>query len=368
MSVNIMSRQTSSSWANLLPDLLLSIANRLDVTTSIRLAAVCTSWASTLRPCLPSFPPICHDQPIPWLLCSARKSDANPNYSVLTFYDLSTAIYFYVRIPIPLLCEHHWVGSYKGWLVTLDPQLQLHLIKPLTGAHVLLPSKGIEKEQPKKVILWHNPNNTNELRAFCLTQQGRLASARLGDESWTWMNNYNGKYTDIIVYQEKLYAVSLYVLCYWNLQSSSTEGTVITGYLTWGTKHLLEWNSELIMLTMNNYERTSLEIQAPKLVRLYKAHLGDYSYSLNSVSSLDDDALFFGANCSYAVSSSGRDDIQGNFIYFTNQMSRCFHDSETFHPNHNFGRFDLGKRTYYKPCCPQDLPMDLPPPIWFWPC
>ncbi|XP_078165502.1 putative F-box protein At4g17565 [Carex rostrata] len=363
MSVNIMSRRTSS-WANLLPDLLLSIANRLDVTTSIQLAAVCTSWASTLRPWLPSFPPICHDQPIPWLLCSARKSNTNPNYSVLTFYDLHTTVYFYIRVPIALLCEHHWVGSYKDWLVTLDPQLQLHLIKPLTGSHVLLPSKGLEKEHPKKVILWHNPNTTNKLRAFCLTQQGHLASVKLGDESWTWMNDDSANYMDIIVYQGKLYAVSTYGLCYWNLQSTSTEGAVITGFLSWGTKHLLEWNSELIILTINHYKKISLENH----VRLYKAPLGDYSYSSNRISSLDGDALFFGANCSYAVPSSGRDDIQGNCIYFTNQMSRCFHDGETFHPNHNFGKFDLGKKTYYMPCCPQDLPTDLPPPIWFWPC
>ncbi|XP_078149463.1 F-box protein At2g05970-like [Carex rostrata] len=373
MSVNNMSHWIPDSWASLPPDLLLSIANRLDITTFIRLSAVCISWASTIRPCLPSFPPFCRDQPIPWLLCSAQTSDTGPNHSELTFYDLSTAAYYSVRIPIPSLCGHQWLGSYKGWLVTLDKELQFHLIKPLTGAHVLLPSNGIEKEHPKKVLLCHRPDNTSELQAFCLTQRGRLFSTKLGDESWTRMNCNNcfypnTPYEDIAIYQGKLYAVSTYVLSCWNPRSSSAEHLIACSdqYSRW-TRYLLEWNSELVMLMIGKNESISLENHAPKLAKLYKLKLTYYVCSYSHVRSLKNDALFFGDNGSYVVSSSCHDDIQRNCIYFTDQVQRCFHDAQTSHSNHNFGVFDYGKRTY-TPCCPQDSPMHLTSPIWFWPC
>ncbi|KAF3338327.1 F-box protein [Carex littledalei] len=367
MSINNMSHQTPCSWANLPPDLLLCIADRLDATTFIRLTAVCTSWASTIHPYLPSFPPIRRNQPVPWLLCYAQSSNTG-NCTNLTFYDLGTAAYYSLRIPIPSLRGHHWMGSYKDWLVTLDRQLQLHLIKPLTGAHVLLPFKGIKKMHPKKVIMCQSPDNTNELQAFWLTQQGGLVSSKLGDKSWSWMANYGTGYQDIAVHQGKVYAVSTNILFYWKIGSSSTKRSIFPEFLHWWrTKFLIECNGELLILIIGKEERVSLENHAPKQVRLYKFKRGDHGFLLSHVSSLGDDALFFGANCSYMVSSFGRDDIQGNCIYFTNQMSRCFHDAETFHPNHNFGRFDLGKQTYYKPCCPQDSPRHLLPPIWFLP-
>ncbi|KAF3332732.1 syntaxin-22-like protein [Carex littledalei] len=165
------------------------------------------------------------------------------------------SIFLYVRIPIPSFCDHQWLGSYKGWLVTLDKQLQLHLIKPLTGTHVLLPSNGME-ELPKKVILCPCPNNTNKLQAFCLTQQGGLLSAKVGDESWTWMESDSRYYLDIDVYQGKVYAISMDVLCYWNIRSSSTECMVIHNDPCWEcTKYLLEWNVELVMLVIDNEER-----------------------------------------------------------------------------------------------------------------
>ncbi|XP_078165508.1 F-box protein At2g05970-like [Carex rostrata] len=219
-----MSPQTSSSWANLLPDVVLSIMDHIDITTSIRLSAVCTSWASTIRHCLPSFPPMHRDPPVPWLLISAKNSNMNINRTDLTFYDLSTDSYFTIWIPIPSLCEHHWMCSYKGWLVTLDRQLQLHLIKPLTGAHVLLPGKGIEKEHPKKAIMCHSPDNTNELLIFCLTHQGCLVSTKLGPPCWTWKANSDMAYQDIILHQGKLYAFSMDYLCYWKIPNSSTKG------------------------------------------------------------------------------------------------------------------------------------------------
>ncbi|XP_078165501.1 putative F-box protein At4g17565 [Carex rostrata] len=361
-----MSSQNPSSWANLPPDLLLSITDSLDVPTSVGLSIVCTSWAKTI---CRSFPPFCRGQPVPWLLCCAQNSDTNLNCSVLTFYDLSTAAYYYVRIPVPSLRGHHWLGSYRGWLVTHDTQLQIHAIKPLTGTHVLLPS--IKKEHPKKIIMCHFPYNNKIILAFCLTQQGSLLFTILGDGIWTCMGNYRPVPTcqDIIVHRGKVYAITMNTLYYWNVRDPSFgRMLIISDLCSCWTKYLLQWNGELVMLMIDKKESASLENHKPKQVQLYKFKIvDDYVVSLNSISSIGDDALFFSANCSYVVSSSGRNDIRGNCIYFTNQMSRCSHNAQKSLPNHNFGVFDLGEQTY-KPCCAQDSSMHFPPPSWFWPC
>ncbi|XP_078153155.1 putative F-box protein At4g17565 [Carex rostrata] len=310
-----MSCQTSDTWANLLPDLLLSITDNFDVTTSIRLSTVCTSWASTIIPYLPSFPLMHHNQPIPWLLCSARNSNINPSCSVFTFYDVSNAKYFDVQIPIPSLCEHHWMGSYKGWLVTLDRQLQLHLIKPLTGTHVLLPSKGLRKNHPKKVIMCKNPDNFKELQAYCVTHEGLLFSMKLGDKKWSWMaNSYDGTgYQDITVHEGKIYALTTDGMCYWNLGSPYNKRMTIDGLDVEGwTRYILDCKGELIMLFIDKEERVSLENHAPERVMLCEIeHEDDGNRSSCSlVNSLGGDALFFGTNSSYVVSiSSDRDEI-----------------------------------------------------------
>lgn len=183
-------------------------------------------------------------------------------------------------------------------------------------------------------------------------------------------NYYDGGYQDIAVHEGKIYALSTDVICYWNLGSPYNKRTIIFGYgiLGW-TRYLLEWKGELGMLFIDKEERVSLENHTPERVVLCEFKHGDHGNesSCSLVNTLEGDALFFGTNCSYAVSSSDRDDIPGNFIYFTNQMSRCFHDAGTYHPNHNFGRFDFEKMTYNKPCCRHDSPIHLPPPIWFWP-
>ena len=315
--VHRMSSQTSYSWANLPHDLLFSITENLDVTTTIRLSAVCTSWASKIHPCLPSFPSIRCDQPIPWLLCSARNSDTNPNCSVLTFYDLSTTAYFYVRIPIPSLYEHQWMGSYKSWLVTLDQQLQLHFIKPLTDTHVIVPCNDIRKRHPKKVIMCENPDNSNELHAYCLTQQGLLFSGKLEDKKWSWMADHGAGYEDITIHQEKVYTISRDTLCYWNLRSPYNKRTITNVFWTVNmTKYLLEWKGELVMLIIDKEEWVSLENQTEKRVLLCEIKFGPDGDVIwcRFVDTLEDDALFIGANCSYAVSSFDHE----NFIYFTN--------------------------------------------------
>lgn len=76
------------------------------------------------------------------------------------------------------------------------------------------------------------------------------------------------------------------------------------------------------MLLIDNDGWVRLENHAPKRVQLYKLNLRDLARPMSRVRSLgEDDALFFGANCSYVVSTSSCADIRRNCIYFTDQVA-----------------------------------------------
>lgn len=42
--------------------------------------------------------------------------------------------------PAPAISDHLCVGLFDGWLVTADAASELHLLSPLTGAQIQLPS------------------------------------------------------------------------------------------------------------------------------------------------------------------------------------------------------------------------------------
>lgn len=378
---------TPRSWANIPLDLLLRIAKRLDITATIRLSAMRTSWASTILPHCSSIPPFRADQPIPWLLISPQKSKTDPNSTDLTFYDLITTTSYSVPVSIPSLCSHHWWSSNKGWIVTVDQQSQLHLIKPLTGAHLLLPSSGTGRERPWKVILCRTPDCTDGFLAISLNGHGRLVYAKPGAESWISLSNFC-PFLDAVFYKGKVYAIASDTLSCWDLRGSSLRHDWIinirlnkkirwwTRYLgkrrhsryfqPW-TKYLVEWRGELLMVFSNKEPWTRLENHKFGNVKLYKFDLQDHDRRWSRVRSLGGDALFLGANYSYAVSTRAVGNVCRNCIYITDQLWHCFPHFNNFRSKCAFGVYDLKKKTY-KPCYPSDLPSYLMPPIWFWPC
>ncbi|XP_078165510.1 uncharacterized protein LOC144560207 [Carex rostrata] len=382
---------TTRPWADIPPDLLLRIAKRLDLTTAIRLSAMHTSWPPIILPFFASIPFFHPDQPIPWLLISIKKSETEPNYTDITFYDLITATYYSIPTPIPSLYNHQWYCSNKGWLVTVDPQSQLHLIKPLTGAHVLLPSDGIGIERPWKVILCRTPDCIDGYFAISINNLGNLVVAKAGVDSWISMNNYC-KFHDVVLYKGKVYTISFDGFSCWDILGSSLRSEWFistftikridwwTKYLeTWRqiwrssrhfyswTKYLVEWRGGLLLVFTNKESSTRFGHYAHCRVILYKFNFQGRDRRLRRVWSLGNDALFIGANKTYAVSTKGVDNVRGNCIYFTDQIWNYFRQSNKFQTICAFGVYDLKKQTYNR-CYMGNSPLYSMPPIWFWPC
>ncbi|RCV38797.1 hypothetical protein SETIT_8G171100v2 [Setaria italica] len=120
-------------WSSLPEDLLISVLGALQVADAARSGAVCTSWHAAyaafrrLRFPSPRQPP-----------CHLYASDALAPGATALHCPATGAT---LQIPFPLVPLTHrpFLGSGHGWLVTADEASDLHLINPVTGAHVALP-------------------------------------------------------------------------------------------------------------------------------------------------------------------------------------------------------------------------------------
>ncbi|KAL5226221.1 hypothetical protein ABZP36_012860 [Zizania latifolia] len=132
-------------WADLPRDLLESVLGRLPVPDRLRFPSVCTAWQSA--DAASATARFRAGQP-PWLMLpfnpTARRqgpsggADARPLEA--RFLNLSDGRAYAIPQPAPAVSDRLCVGSSDGWLVTADAASELHLLNPLTGAQVQLPS------------------------------------------------------------------------------------------------------------------------------------------------------------------------------------------------------------------------------------
>uniref|UniRef100_A0ACD5VZ78 Uncharacterized protein n=1 Tax=Avena sativa TaxID=4498 RepID=A0ACD5VZ78_AVESA len=121
-------------WSGLPLDVLIEIAVRLTVADWLSFGDVCTAWkqaaetasSSGLRP----------KQEPPWLMLAGGGADL----AVADFMSLSDGRRRSIALPKPAIQKRAWFGSANGWLVTVDDECALHLLNPITGAQLPLPS------------------------------------------------------------------------------------------------------------------------------------------------------------------------------------------------------------------------------------
>uniref|UniRef100_K3Y3H7 F-box domain-containing protein n=1 Tax=Setaria italica TaxID=4555 RepID=K3Y3H7_SETIT len=121
-------------WADLPRDLLESILARLPVPDRLRFPAVCTSWQSAAA--FGSNAPLS-----PWLMLPFNPAARGGAAVAARFLSLAEGRAYAIRQPAPAASGRVCVGtSPDGWLVTTDAFSELHLLNPVTGAQVQLPS------------------------------------------------------------------------------------------------------------------------------------------------------------------------------------------------------------------------------------
>ncbi|KAJ1254944.1 hypothetical protein BS78_K305100 [Paspalum vaginatum] len=135
-------------WADLPRDLLESVLGRLPVPDRLRFPAVCTAWQSaTVSDAASSARPLPAPSS-PWLMLPfntaanrrARSVDGDAKFSEARFLSLAEGRAYAIRQTEPAVPDRLCVGSSDGWLVAADAASELHLLNPVTGAQVRLPS------------------------------------------------------------------------------------------------------------------------------------------------------------------------------------------------------------------------------------
>ncbi|KAL6603279.1 hypothetical protein ACP70R_043640 [Stipagrostis hirtigluma subsp. patula] len=130
-------------WAELPRDLLESILRRLPVPDRLRFPAVCAAWQSAAAAARVQGGVLS-----PWLMLPfnptvrrrTRRGDGEDRFMEARFLSLTDGRAYEIRQPAPAVSGRLCVGSSDGWLVTADAASELHLLNPVTGAQVSLPS------------------------------------------------------------------------------------------------------------------------------------------------------------------------------------------------------------------------------------
>nr|CAB3482958.1 unnamed protein product [Digitaria exilis] len=182
----------------------------LEAPDLVRSGAVCSSWNAAYA--------IVRRLESPPCIFYTRAEDTDPD--VATIYNPAHGTSFTVRLPDLRLRSLH--GSAHGWLVAADDVSNLHLVNPVTRAHLALPpitalhhTEAASDEQGNTAYnvrgYWWDDPESFPARDLCLFMylkavpscspstgsqcvvllqhhpDGQLSFARLGDEAWTWI-------------------------------------------------------------------------------------------------------------------------------------------------------------------------------------
>ncbi|WVZ55297.1 hypothetical protein U9M48_005973 [Paspalum notatum var. saurae] len=170
----------------------------LEIPDLLRAASVCSSWNAAYS----AVRSIGHYRRRPQTPCLIYTSESAAGENVTCLYSLAEKRTYRLTHLDPLIHKRYLIGSSHGWLVTADERSEMHLVNPVTGEQIALPSViTIEHVTPVFddsgsyiVVLLHNPF-------------GQLSFTRLGDEKWTWLPART-EVDDCIYMDGLLYAVT----------------------------------------------------------------------------------------------------------------------------------------------------------------
>ncbi|XP_037463100.1 uncharacterized protein LOC119334658 [Triticum dicoccoides] len=204
-------------------DILMCIFASLETPDLVRAGSVCSSWRSACaRLCnLGLF----RQTQTPCLLYTSESAGE----SAAGLFSLVENKSYTLALPDPPIRTRYVIGSNHGWIITADDRSELHLLNPITGDQIALPSvTTIEQVKPifddagalhKYQYSWYTGTprlvdfptpsvfSLGELRDYLFEKaflssdpstgdyyvvlkhnpQSQLSFARAGDDRWTWL-------------------------------------------------------------------------------------------------------------------------------------------------------------------------------------
>ncbi|XP_020194532.1 putative F-box protein At2g33190 isoform X1 [Aegilops tauschii subsp. strangulata] len=389
------------------PDMLSSIFALLEVPDLVRAGSVCSSWRSVytgLRRQLRQ-----HKQrQTPCLLYHTSESTGE---NAACLYSLAEKRAYKLTLPDPPIRSRYLIGSSHGWLITSDERSELHLVNPITGEQIVLPSV-ITLEQVKPIFddegaihkyeLWeprytalaellgHEPSiyALDELRdrlyfkayLFPDPQTGsyivvlihnpeyQISFARAGGCGWTFLPP-GWNYQECIYKDGLLYAVTgTGAVDAFDLSGSTVTRTTVLGdmknsisehiYIVqapWGDM-LQVWRQQPIVAG----DADSENIMETSKIFVYKIDMA--AKKLVEINGLHGHVLFLGHSQTQCLSVEEYPQLKANCVYFT--------DDDRFISLYQNSKRDIGVLNLESGCREEIVPQiycTWPNPIWITP-
>ncbi|CAN6209613.1 unnamed protein product [Urochloa humidicola] len=358
--------ETSVGTLQELPqEVLMDIFATLEIPDLIRAGSVCSSWRSAYT-CLRDLGKYKQSQ-TPYLLYTSRSAGEN----VACLYSLVENRTYKLTLPGPPIRRRFLLGSSNGWLITADERSELHLVNPVTGEQVALPSViTIEQVKPitngsgiihkyklsyysgqkdggiARVYALHKLRDKLYFKAFIFldpcTQSYfvvlihhpnfQLSFARLGDDKWTWLPQ-NTQYRDCMYMDGLLYALTAHgEINAFDLTASTVTMKVIVNKIEsypsalkswyiicapWGGL-LQVWRTFSVPEQKDEDEDGDPCFHTTKIT-IYKVDLK--AKELVETKILSNHILFLGKNNSLCLSADEYPQLKANHAYYTDDRS-----------------------------------------------
>uniref|UniRef100_A0A0E0MGJ1 F-box domain-containing protein n=1 Tax=Oryza punctata TaxID=4537 RepID=A0A0E0MGJ1_ORYPU len=222
-------------------DVLMEIFALLEVPDLVRAGSVCSSWRA-------SYISLCKlggykQAQTPCLLYTSESAGEN----VACLYSLAEKRAYKLTMPDPPIRSRYIIGSSYGWIITADERSELHLVNPITGDQINLPTvTTIEQVKPicddagvvhayeyswytggghycpspstyslgllRKYLFWKaflssDPSMGDYFVVLIHNPQAQLSFARAGSDKWTWLPPH-ADYMDCLFEDGLLYALN----------------------------------------------------------------------------------------------------------------------------------------------------------------
>ena len=126
------------------PEILMDIFALLEVPDFLRAGSVCSSWRAATPACASDRGQY-RQQQTPCLLYTSESAGSK----AAGLYSLAEKKAYTLTLPDPPICTRDIIGSSYGWIITADERCELHLVNPITGEQIALPSVStIEQVKP----------------------------------------------------------------------------------------------------------------------------------------------------------------------------------------------------------------------------
>ncbi|KAM3271535.1 hypothetical protein ACQJBY_041999 [Aegilops geniculata] len=396
---------TVGSLPELPEDILMNVFATLEIPDLLRAGSVCTSWRSaytqlrnlgkhklTQTPCL---------------LYTSESAGEH----VACLYSLVEKRVYRLTLPLPPLRDRFLIGSSLGFLVTVDDRSEMHLVNPITGQQIALPSvttieyvKPIfddsgavhEYEYPShsarrafftpsimarrelrecfqfKAFVFHDTSTGSYIVVLIHRPYTHLSFARVGDDKWTLLQPHCD-YQDCTYKDGLLYAVStMGEIHAFDLGGPAVAMKIIKGRgenFDPDAVHIVQapWGGLLLASRLKEFEDPDedacLKIPVPNTREIKLHRVDDGAERLVEVDCLPDHVLFLGLNDPLCLSAKDYPALKGNHAYFTDDQQ---YNQARKSSRRDIGVVDLANNSKEDLVSPQ-LWSNWPSPVWITP-